>query len=309
MPGTGLPNFLIKWVTAFLTNRQQRVKIGNTTSDWKHIKAGVPQGTLLGPVGFLLHIDDLQTIVNTCKYVDDSTLWESCTATGNDSQIQMACDQAVEWSDKNKMQLNKDKTKEMLISFSKAASNVPAVTIDGQPIDRVSSAKLLGITLSDTLSWEEHINNICSKGSQRLYFLCLLRRAGVVPNDILHVYKASVRPILEYASEVWAKHLTEAQSNSIEAIQRRGLAIIYPDQSYRNALKIAKIETLANRRDNACRKFFAKIQNPEHKLHYLLPKPRNLERNLRSHARYPLPKVRTERCKRTLINYGLYNYQ
>ena len=97
------------------------------------------------------------------------------------------------------MQLNTDKTKEMLITFGKKPTQVAPIIINDHQIERVTSAKLLGVTLSNTLNWEQHINNVCAKGSKRLFFLCLLRRAGVVPDDILQVYKASVRPVLEYA--------------------------------------------------------------------------------------------------------------
>ena len=309
LANTGIPNFLLRWIASFLTERKQRVKMGSTMSEWVQIYGGVPQGTLLGPTGFLVHINDLQTVCNTCKYVDDSSVWEVCEYGGRDSNLQIATDQAVEWAKKNNMKLNSDKTKEMLIYFGKKPHNLTAITIDGSAIRQVNSATLLGIKLSDNLSWDEHVHSICSKASQRLYFLCLLRRAGKKPEDILTVYTSVIRSVLEYACEVWHTHLTVEQSNDIECIQKRALSIAYPDLSYSEALEQCDIETLKGRREHMCKKFFYKMQDSTHRLNYMLPQERTVTKALRSFHKYPLPKVRTNRCKNTLVNYGLFNFQ
>ncbi len=115
----GVPDFLPHWVTRFLCERRQRVKIGSTTSKWSHLKTGAPQGTLLGPVAFLLHINDLQIVCPTVKYVDDSSIWEVCNRSGSNSQIQTAGNQATTWTKTNNMQLNTDKTKEMRVYFGR----------------------------------------------------------------------------------------------------------------------------------------------------------------------------------------------
>ena len=71
----GLPNFLVRWLTEFLCERRQRVKLGQHLSEWSQVRAGVPRGTLVGPISFPLYINDLQTVVNQVKYVDGSSLW------------------------------------------------------------------------------------------------------------------------------------------------------------------------------------------------------------------------------------------
>ncbi len=72
-----VPEFLVNWIASVLCDRKQHVKVGEKISDWCHIKARVPQGTRHGPITFLIHINDLQAVVNGVKYVDDSSLWEA----------------------------------------------------------------------------------------------------------------------------------------------------------------------------------------------------------------------------------------
>jgi len=118
-----------------------------------------------------------------------------------------------------------------------------------------------------------------------------------------------IRPTIEYACEVWHPHLTAEQSRSLEQIQKRALYIVYPEKDYNQALEEAHLTPLSTRRDNLCRKFFVKMQAEGHRLHYLLPPERTVQTSLRKQTKYPLPKVRTLRCKNTLVNYGLFNFQ
>ena len=121
----GLPDFLVRWLTSFLCQRGQKVKLCSAQSEWTTMNAGVPQGTVLGPVGFLLHINDLHTTCDSTKYVDDTTFWESRSADGSDSQLQVPADQAYEWSEKNLMKINPDKTKTMEITFTRTHYDIP----------------------------------------------------------------------------------------------------------------------------------------------------------------------------------------
>ena len=110
---TNAPIFLQNWIHSFLEGRQQRVKINNEVSTLLNMKWGVPQGTLLGPVTFLLHINDLNTVCNSVKYVDDTTIWEACSPDLSNSKIQIASNQVSSWCENNNMKINVEKTKEM----------------------------------------------------------------------------------------------------------------------------------------------------------------------------------------------------
>ena len=75
-----IPDLLLHWLSPFVCQHRQRVKLGPARSEWTSIKAGLPQGTVPDPVSFLLHINDLRAICSGVNYVDDTTIWESCSA-------------------------------------------------------------------------------------------------------------------------------------------------------------------------------------------------------------------------------------
>ena len=304
----GLPDFLVAWYESFLGSRKQRVKLGDVYSDWAPVTAGVPQGTLTGPTAFLLHINDLHTVCPHIKYVDDTSIWESCNISGSNSQLQQAADQVSAWTEKTKMQLNVDKTKEMHIYFGKKPTTFSPVTFDDRQIDCVTSCKLLGVVINNKLTWDDHINYIIKKASKRLYFLRLLKRAAVNPSDIIKVFVSTVRSTLEYAAEVWQPGTAQTLKDKLEHIQKRALKIVYPSLSYSSALRVAGLETLEVRRELLCKNWFNKLCDVNHPLHHLLPQRRSSSR-LRNALNIPLPKVRTERLKKSPIYYGIFKYQ
>ena len=151
----GLPAHILRWMATFLLDRAQRVKIGNEYSHSGHPNGGVPQGTLSGPKCFLVYINDLRTTVPLYKYVDDSTLFEICDR--NDvSVIQESVDIAARWTEQNDIKINSEKSKEIIISFAQDGnfrSTIPNIKIDGRDIAHVCHAKLLGVTISQDLTW------------------------------------------------------------------------------------------------------------------------------------------------------------
>ena len=195
LANTGMPNFLITWITSFLCERQQRVKVGDVRSEWTGVNAGVPQGTLIGPVTFLLHINDLKTVCESEKYVDDASIWEVCDRDGEDSQIQEAADQAALWSNKNNMRINVDKTKEMTVYFGTKKHKLERVVLNGKELEEVTKIKSLGVWLNNNLTWHDHVDYMTSKASTRLYFLCMLRRVGIPPQDIYQVYTSVIQSV------------------------------------------------------------------------------------------------------------------
>jgi len=203
----------------------------------------------------------------------------------------------------------KKKTQEMLIDFSHSENMSDPIKMNGQQIQRVSSAKLLGLTISDDLSWNLHIKNITSKSNQRLYCLRLLKRAKVSIDKLIHMYCAIVRPNLEYACQVWHGSLDKELCSQVESVQERALNIIMPDANYDLALQISGLPTLETRRREMCQKLFIEMQNSDHKLHHLLPPERPQFTNFRSTGKYEAPIVKTDRRKNSFVNWCLFNLQ
>ena len=143
----------------------------------------MPQGTKLVPWLFLVLINDLHLSdtlnAQLWKYVDDTTTSE-VVAKGCESNVQQLADRVAQWSSDNRVKLNTDKCKELRISFGKNQPEFQLILVNGQELEVVQSAKLLGVTVTSNLSWNEHITNHTSlvrKASKRLYFVEQLKGA------------------------------------------------------------------------------------------------------------------------------------
>ena len=192
----GIPAPILRWMAAFLLDRTQRVKIENNYSYTGHPNGGVPQGTICGPKCFMIYINYLSTPVPSYKYVDDSTLFELCEI-NSISLMQESVNIAAEWTNNNDMKINSEKSKEMIIIFSHGdqGNEVSNILIHGKVVERVDHVKLLGIILSNDLTWKRHVDNIVKRAGKRMYMLYQLKRAGV--NQAFYI--SVVRPVVEYA--------------------------------------------------------------------------------------------------------------
>ena len=137
----------------------------------------------------------------------------------------------------------------------------------------------------------------------------MLKRAKVAPKDIMQIFCARIRPILEYAAPVWHGGLTKELSDSIEDLQKRACKIALPSQSYEETPDSLSLISLKERRISICRAFFDKIKMPEDKLHKLLPGKTNLRNHTRNGKEFPLPKCNTNRYMNSFIPYALFNFQ
>ena len=292
------PSHISSWFLSFLHNRRQYVKIGNHSSSVVSTHAGTPQGTISGPNDFKLLINDLKFDLHYVKYVDDTSVL-SVSDDPLDNSLQMAADSLLAWSDDNGMRVNETKTKEMLVYFGKIfnESFVPRIVINGRQLERVKTFKLLGVYVSDDLSWSCHVNYMLSKISKRYFIICQLARIGLNFKDIVAVYCAVIRSVLEYACVVWHPGLTSTESGEIERVQKRVLRIIFPHLCYKDALVTANLERLDDRRENMMRNTFQEIKNPSHVLHPLLPTRPDASGTRRTRSQYPyeLPRYRTNR--------------
>jgi len=121
--------------------------------------------------------------------------------------------------DARAMQLTSNERKEMLLG-PLLKLYVQGLDIDHNLIERVSGFKLLGVHVSNNLSWNSHVDYICARANTRLHYLKRLKQAGLPANQLTHWYISIIRPVLEYCAVVWHHGLSKNQTESIEAIQR-----------------------------------------------------------------------------------------
>ena len=305
----GVPPILLRWIHSFLMDRQQRVKIGDALSEWASPNGSMPQGTWLGPYVFLSLINDLESLMELHKFVDDCTLSEVVPKLG-DSTMQDEIDKLNNWSATNFMNINTKKTKEMLLGSVQKIQLSP-LQLNGQPIERVHSYKLLGLHVTDSLKWNEHISAICSKAAKRLHFLKVLKRAAMSTDDLMYYYMSVIRPVTEYACVVWHTSLTKGQTLQLESIQKRALKIIFDYDNAKVSDALNAMQSLSERRDILTKKFFNNLLNPSSCLHELIPEKRDADliSKFRDAKQYLPPHARTEHYKNSTIVYALNNYQ
>ena len=303
-----LDSRVINWLKDFLTNRYQRTKLAKDCySEWGRVPCGVPQGTKLGPWLFLLMINDLAVPnANLWKYVDDTTESEIIPK-GAVSNMQESVDLTNNWSTSNNLCLNLDKCKELQISFSKQSSHFQPLSIGEHRLELITECKLLGVTISDDLKWNKHIDNIVSRASKRIYFLVQLKRAKVEVNNLVKFYKTCIRSLLEYCCAVFHDSLPDYLHLRLERVQIRCMSIIYPATTYENALEIASLSSLKQRREKLVAKLFtSSIKDQDHQLNCLLPNKKRSCYNFRKKNTFTLPKCRTDRYKNTFIPANIF---
>ena len=123
-------------------------------------------------------------------------------------------------------------------------------------VKRVKSARVLGLIIQDDMKWNEHVNNSVKKAGKRLYMLKIFKRSNANIETLLAVYTTVIRPVLEYASQVWHFNIPNYLCKEIEVVQNRALRVILPSLSYSKSLGFTKMLTLKERH-NLCDKFFA----------------------------------------------------
>ena len=300
----GVEDCLVKWSANFLKDRRQTVKLGSSCSDVLDLHAGCPQGTLMGPLVFLAHINDLcpPEPVLTIKYVDDTSILYS-SSNPDDPTMQNVATYLNTWSSNNQMKFNVSKSKEIIFSFARSCPNIAPIKIDRQTIQRVNSAKILGVTISSDLKWNQHVYDLLKKANKRLFLLNLCRRGGVTVKDMIKIYVTIIRSALEYCAVVWHSSLPKYLSDAVENIQKRALHIILGIDNYQTCLEQSNLQTLWQRREDQCQRLFICMKHPCHKLHDLLPPQRESIYNFRNFNHFNNVTCHTNRYANSFLPY------
>ncbi len=241
------------WICSYLTDRQQYVVCNGVQSQLLPINYGVPQGSVLGPSLFCLLFNPIVHSFLSSKpslYADD--IETHCSHPNLDvaqSQMNKDLKRVDQWLADNRMIPNVKKTKSMVIGSRHALkrANDIEIYLDKEIVDVVTTFDYLGVRLTNTLSWEQHVSRI----SQRLYpKLGLLNRISsfLPPVMLLRIYKQTILPILDYGSTVWHE-CGIIQTRRVEKLQNRALRIILHkgrrkcSQEMRNELKLLTLHS------------------------------------------------------------------
>ena len=243
------------WLHNYLAGRQQKVVLNGVSSETSPVTSGVPQGSILGPILFLIYIDDIvkanisqgSTLV---LYADDILLYRPICTSEDYFFLQRDIDSISNWASTNKMTFNTSKCKSMLIS-RKRTHCLPATPLhlNGSPLEIVSTFKYLGVLVSSNLQWSPHIQEVCSKARKIIGLLYRRYYQHSDPSTLLHLYLSLVRPHTEYAAQVWDPHLYKDIS-SLENIQKFALRVCCKNWNlgYSELLDVCKVPSLENRR-------------------------------------------------------------
>jgi hypothetical protein len=247
----GIKDPIYGWLKEFLTGRTQYVKVNESKSKWGDVVSGIPQGSVLGPLLFVIYINDLPNIVDSKVYLfaDDTKLYKEINNIEDSIIFQNDLDKVNNWSNKWLLRFHPDKCK--IMKFGKKEDNyIYNLTTNNivTTIKETSEEKDLGVTFDQQLSFETHIHNKIATANKMFN---IIRRSYKFLDVVTFIplYKSMVRSHLDYASTVWHPMTTKLKDD-IESVQRRATKQIpsLKHLSYPDRLKKLNLPTLAYRK-------------------------------------------------------------
>lgn len=221
LSNVGIRGNILRWIVSFLSNRRQKVVLPGGSSNWSNITSGVPQGSILGPILFLLYVNDMPDCVSsTAKlFADDTKLYREIVNHNDCQRLQEDLNTLSAWSKTWLLRFNE--TKCVVLRIRKCFDFV--YSLNGTPLLEEDCQRDLGVIISNDLLPSHHISHVVKKSNQRLG---LIRRCftNLTSEKVSILYKSLVRPILEYGSTTWSPHLIK-DIEALEKVQRRCIRI------------------------------------------------------------------------------------
>ena len=308
------------WFAAYLNGRRQRVKIENSFSSWLAIPAGVPQGSVLGPLLFLIYTIDLPAACinesTVCsQFADDTALITAANSlSSTEASLQSAVSSAGEWLRNWHLLVNASKT--VVISFhhkNRPPQRIPRILLYDTVLSVVPQHRHLGVIIQQNLKWDKHIHTVLAKSSSKLgqfrRYRCIL-----TANAMTYLYKSYIRPILEYASTSYS-NLPCNLHDSLERFQRKAARIclrlpLFTPVNHSTLLHNTKLPTLSSRR-----KFKLLLLAHSIRFKYAPPHIQNIPITynhspyaLRQNRMFSLPTTRTDRHRDSPIYAALHEF-
>ena len=228
----GICGVELLWFKSYLTNRQQFVTIDDVISSLQYIKCGVPQGSILGPLLFLIYVNDMHLAVpklNTVMFADDTNLFmcgSDYKKLFKDMNEQLSF--IEDWFSVNKLSLNVDKTKYTLFCSKCMEEDLPLklpkLNIGKNEVYRTRYTKFLGILIDENLTWDPQLKAIAAKISSQIGIICRGRK--FLNNHAMKMlYFAFINPYLTYGNLVWGS-VPKSKLNKINTLQKRAVRIV-----------------------------------------------------------------------------------
>ena len=248
----GVSSKIILWIKEWLRDRKQRVVMNGEGSKWINVTSGVPQGSVQGPLLFIVYVNDLEHNLENelWKFADDAKLLLQTGSVDKNNIAKKDLKELSDWAKKWQMAFNSSKCKVMHLG---RLNKNPCVKykFDGVELEEIKEEKDLGIIINDTLKVGPQCLKAAKKGNQ---ILGLIARtfASREKEIIMKLYKSLVRPHLDYCIQAWRPHLTK-DIELLEKVQRRATKLIRDCKalSYKERLEKVNLTTLEIRRERA----------------------------------------------------------
>ena len=245
--GYGIQGNLLTWIQSFLTNREQRVAINGAASGWAPVVSGVPQGSVLGPILFLIYINDLPDVVSTQSkiFADDTKIYAPVGRSVASAELQRDIDRVTQWSVSWQLPFNEEKCTVLHLGANNGHHRytMKQATLQGSTVE-----KDLGVRVDTELKFREQAAQAATKGNQ---ILALIRKSfrKVDRTTLPVLYKTLVRPLLEYGNLAWGPFNRQDQ-NMLERVQRRATRMVprIQHKTYSERLSDLKLPSLFYRR-------------------------------------------------------------
>lgn len=250
----GVNSQLLAWISDFLLGRRQRVKVNGCFSEWAPVSSGVPQGSCLGPVLFVVFINDLPDVVSSmCQmYADDTKVFSRADSDDFTAQLQRDLDNLVNWADKWQLRFNADKCHILHLGHNNPHHEYRMRKHDTDEtvlLQVVEEEKDLGVLVDQDLKFSKHVESQVNKANK---ILGLIRRSftHLDKDSMRRLFTALVRPHLEFSNVVWAPRF-QKDKVLIENVLRRATKIIpgFRNLNYEQRLRKIGLPSMQYRRD------------------------------------------------------------
>ncbi len=285
-----VPTSICQWITSFLTDRQQLVRLGKFSSNTCTISTGAPQGCVLSPLLFSLYTNDCTSkdpSVKLLKFADDTTVI-GLIQDGDESAYRQEVKELAVWCSLNNLELNTLKTVEMIVDFRRNPPALPPLTIMNNSVNAVESFRFLGTTNSQDLKWDTHIDSIVKKAQQRMYFLRQLKKFNLPQAHMTQFYSAVIESVLCSSITVWFGSASKSDIRRLQRTVRTAERIIGVHLPSLQDLYYSRVKKRAGN-------IITDPSHPGHDLFVLLPSGR----------RYRSLCTRTSRHKNSFFPYAI----